>query len=191
MKPSRSSVALSVLVGCLAAGVLAMPASAGLLASSPTFRQLFNQAAAKVRANPKFRRAVTLEVDGYTKNRRPVRRASGIVRFRFVYNNQGTPNSKFDSAFLRYGPPPKLFGAVQGVASPFVEDRQIPHAPKMSLKHAVKHLRRAGYHQRFTDVTLRKPLEAGKTNPLYIFGLGKKGQNFVAVDTVTHKVHPI
>jgi hypothetical protein len=191
MKLSRTSAALSVFVVCLAAGLLALPASADYGGQLPTFKHLFNQAVQKARANPKFKRAVMLEVDGYTKNRQPVRRARGIVRVRFVFNNQGTPHSKFDSAYLRYGPPPNLFGAVHGVGEPFLEDRQIPHAPNMSLQHAVKDLRHAGFHQKFTDVTLRKPLEQGKTHPLYIFGLGKKGDRFVAVDTVTHTVRPI
>jgi hypothetical protein len=191
MKLSRTSAALSVFAACLTAGLMALPASADYGGPLPTFKHLFNEAVQKVRANPTFKRAVMLEVDGYTKNRQPVRRARGIVRVRFVFNNQGTPNSKFASAFLRFGPPPKLFGSVHGVTEPFLEDRQIPHAPKMSLQHAVKDLRHAGFHQRFTDVTLRKPLEQGKTHPLYIFGLGKKGQKFVAVDTVTHTVQPI
>jgi hypothetical protein len=191
MKLSRTSAALSIFVACLAAGLLALPASADYGGTLPTFKHLFNRAVQKVRANPEFSRAVMLEVDGYTRNRQPVRRARGIVRLRFVFNNQGTPNSKFDSAYLRYGPPPKLFGAVHGVGQPFIEDRQIPHPPSMSLQHAVKDLRHAGFQARFADVTLRKPLERGKTHPLYIFGLGKKSGRFVAVDTVTHEVHPL
>lgn len=191
MKLSRTSAALSVFVACLAAGLLALPASADYGGKAPTFRNLFKEAVQNVRSRADFKRAVMLEVDGYSKNRQPVRRARGIVRVRFVFDNQGTPHSKFDSAFIRYGPPPTRFGPVHGVGQPFVEDRQIPHPPNMSLQHAVKDLRHAGFQARFADVTLRKPLEQGKTHPLYIFGLGKKSGRFVAVDTVTHEVHPL
>src|SRR5262245_6061695 len=140
MKLSTTSAALAVFVACPVAGPLALPASADYGGPIPTLKHVFNQAVSKVRANPKFKRAVMLEVDGTTKNGQGVKRARGIVRVRFVFNNQGTPHSRFDSAFVRYGPPPKLFGAVHGVASPFVEDLQIPHPPKMTLQHAVGHL---------------------------------------------------
>ena len=70
--------------------------------------------------------------------------------------------------------------------SPFVEDVQIPKAPKMTLTTAVKRLRGAGYKGSFRFVTLRRPLGPKKINTLYLFTL-TNGHN-IAVDTVTGKV---
>jgi hypothetical protein len=61
----------------------------------------------------------------------------------------------------------------------------IPRAPTMTLAQAVVRLRKAGYRQGFSGVTLRNPLGPTRSNPLYIFGVSSK---FVAVDTVTGKV---
>ncbi len=166
MRLPRRNVVLALTACAVAVGVFALPAGADYGGPLPKFHNLFRHAVKKVRAKPKFARAVMLEVDGTTAGQ-PVKHARGIVKVRFVFNNQGTPHS------------------------PFVEDRQIPHAPRMTLKNAVTLLRKAGYDARFSNVTLRKPLEKHKTHPLYIFGLGKKSQTYVAVDTVTGKVHPL
>ena len=124
------------------AGALALPAAADYGGPLPSFRNLFHGAVDKVRAKPDFSKAVMLEADGKTKGH-GVKHARGIVRVRFVFDNQVTRGSKFASAYVNYGPPPSLFGKVHGVKSPFLEDRRIPHPPKMTLKKAVRLLRGA------------------------------------------------
>lgn len=194
MKPAGRThlVALAVTSFALV-GALALPAAADYGGPLPSFRNLFRGAVDKLHAKPTFKNAVMLEADGQTKGHRAVKHARGIVRVRFVFDNQGTRGSKFASAYVNYGPPPNLFGKVHGVKSPFLEDRQIPHPPKMTLKNAVRRLRRAGYHDKFSNVTLRKPLTKNRhTHVLYIFGLGTgQDQPYVAVDTKTGKVAPI
>jgi hypothetical protein len=192
MKPV-GRLSLAALASCLALGaVLALSAAAERPASAPSVKRLFRGAVQRVRANPKFARAVMLEVDGKTRNDQGVRGAGGIVKFRFVFDNQDTRRSPFASAFVHYGPPPKGYAAVHGVKSPFLEDRRIPHPPKMTLKRAVKLLRAAGYRDKFSNVTLRKPLtQRLHTHPLYIFGFGRGMQSYIAVDTKTGAVGPI
>jgi hypothetical protein len=190
MKPARLEAVIALAVTALVAGALALPAAADYGGPLPTFKNLFRGAVQKVRAKPKFNRAVMLEVDGKTKNGQGVKHARGIVKVRFVFDNQETRHSPFDSAFIHYGPPPRLFGKIHGVKEPFLEDRRIPHPPKMSLKQAVKLLRQAGFHDKFSNVTLRKPVTRNThTHPLYIFGFG--GGSYVAVDTKTGGVAPI
>lgn len=165
--------------------------------TAPDITQLFGQAVTKIRAtkSPTFAQAIVLEADGVTRGGyctkmgchggKPAKSASGIVSWRFVFDNQKS-TSHFRSATLPYGPLPKRFGTVVGYKPPFVEDVRIPSAPKMTLRKAVILMRRAGFRASFTNVTLRNPLAAKKLNPLYIFGL--VNQTYVAVDTVTGKV---
>ena len=66
------------------------PAGSAVSASQPDVTVLIRQATKLVRKRPRYRRAVLLEADG-----RPAKRttttAAGITRWRFVFNNQGTP----------------------------------------------------------------------------------------------------
>jgi hypothetical protein len=193
MKPAGRNALVALAVAVVAAGALALPAAAAYGGPLPSFHNLFKGAVDRLHAKANFKNAVMLEADGRTKGNRPVAHARGIVRVRFVFDNQGTHGSRFASAFINYGPPPKLFGKIHGVTSPFLEDRHIPHPPKMTLKRAVKLLRGAGFHDKFANVTLRKPLtKHTHTHPLYIFGFGRgQGQTYVAVDTKTGTVAPI
>lgn len=110
--------------------------------------------------------------------------ASGIVRWQFVFDNYAS-HSRFKSATISYGPAPKRFGPVKGITQPFLEDVQIPRAPRMTLLEAVKLLHKAGYGARFFTVTLRDPLGPEPTPPLYIFGFRHR---YVAVNTRTKQV---
>jgi hypothetical protein len=170
-------------VGAAGAGahVQATPAAAPL----PDVTTLIGPATTRVRAanKPQFKRDVLYEADGATRGGKPVSSAAGIVSWRFVFD--GTPGSKYQSAFLTYGPAPKRFGTVVGVKSPFLEDVPIPRAPTMTPAQALTRVRKAGYHRGFSAVTLRNPLGPKRSNPLYVFALGSK---YVAVDTVTGKV---
>jgi hypothetical protein len=142
-----------------------------------------------VRAQQEFARAVLLEADGTPSTNRRVKRARGITRWRFVFDNQ-TPNSQYASVFLTYAR--RHFGEVVGNPDPWLEDARIPKAPKMTLRRAVRKLRAAGYRRGFRDVTLRQPIHPGVNEPSYIFGFGRKAKNpFVAVGTKTGKVKPI
>jgi hypothetical protein len=170
-------------VGAAGAGahVQATPAAASL----PDVTTLIGPATTRVRAanKPQFKRDVLYEADGATRGGKPVSSVAGIVSWRFVFD--GTPGSKYQSAFLTYGPAPKKFGKVVGVKSPFLEDVPIPRAPTMTVAQALTRVRKAGYRRGFSGVTLRNPLGPKKSNPLYVFTLGSK---YVAVDTVTGKV---
>jgi hypothetical protein len=174
-------------------------ASAGKATAIPSMTVLFDRAVTKIRntRRPTFARAIVLEADGITaggkctqegcSGGRGTTSASGFVSWRFVFNNQGS-RSRFKSATLTYGPPPKGFGPVRGVTAPFVEDVQIPHAPRLTVAQAVTLLQRAGHRAKFFNVALRNPVGPKRSNPLYIFGFA--GSNYVAVDTVTKKVRP-
>jgi hypothetical protein len=160
-------------------------ATVGAAAPLPDVTTLIGPATARVRSTDKrqFGRDVLYEADGSTRGGKPVSSTAGIVSWRFVFD--GTPGSKYASATLTYGPAPKRFGKVVGVKQPFLEDVPIPRAPTMALAQALTRVRRAGYRQGFSGVTLRNPLGPTRSNPLYIFLLSPK---FVAVDTVTGKV---
>jgi hypothetical protein len=160
---------------------------------------LFRRAVTIVRATqrPRFAKAVVLEADGITRGGgcnlqgcfggRGVSSAAGVIAWRFVFNNQAT-RQKIRSATIYYGPAPKQFGRLTGYTAPFLDDVDIPKAPRMTLTQAVALVRRAGHRGKFFDVTLRNPLGTKRLNPMYIFGFAGA---FVGVDTVTKKVRPL
>src|SRR5262249_56652327 len=113
--------------------------------------------------------------------------ASAVTHWRIVFQNQTTKGSKFRSAWVKavHG---KL-GAPVGVKEPFLEDRNIPVVPTMTLATAVAKLRSAGHKDGFGTVTLRYPLGPGFKEPLYIFGFGSG--DFWSVGTKSGKVKPI
>jgi hypothetical protein len=167
------------------AHVKATGATVRAAAPLPDVTTLIGAATALVRGTdkPQFRRDVLYEADGATRGGKPVSSAAGIVSWRFVFN--GTSGSKYASAFVTYGPAPKRFGKVVGVKQPFLEDVPIPKTPAMTLAQALTRVRRAGHRKGFSGVTLRDPLGATRSNPLYIFAISP---TFIAVDTVTGKV---
>lgn len=186
--PPRVPVAAARLGPVLAAALALAGCGGGSPrpATSPDVTVLFGRAVNLVRATkrPSFARAVALEADGITAGGRPTTSAAGIVKWRFVFDNQSS-HSRFRSAMINYGPAPKQFGAVVGNVAPFLEDIQLARPPRMTLSQAVRRLRGAGYQKSFSTVTLRNPLGPERLHPLYIFGIGHM---FVGVDTVTQKV---
>jgi hypothetical protein len=185
------SRAVLVLIGfVLIAALMPVSSAAASPKTIPDVKVLFQRAVKIVRATdpPTFSNAVMLEAEGTTCGV-PTTSASGIDRWRFVFDNQPSGPQFPRSAFISYGPPPAGFGPVIGNPSSFDEDLQIPKAPAMTLKQAVKRLQDAGFTNPFLNVTLRRPLAQITFNPLYIFGFGT-GQ-FVAVDTVTKQVFPL
>jgi hypothetical protein len=177
----RTLVVLSV-----AALLLAAPVYAVRSAAQPDITVLIKQATAKIRANPKFKKAVLLEADGSTA-RGKTTKASAITRWRIVFQNQTTKGSKFKSVWVKVVN--GKIGQVHGVRSPFLEDRNIAVVPKMTLAAAVAKLRKAGHKDAFANVTLRWPIEPGFKEPLYIFGYA--GDDFWAVGTKSGKVRRI
>jgi hypothetical protein len=173
---------IAVSIGAL---VLAAPGFAGYGASLD-ITALIAKTTKMVRSKPQFKKAVLLEADGSPKSGK-VKTASGITRWRIVYQNQTTKGSKYASAFVKLvnGHP----GAVVGVKEPFLEDRNITAIPKMTLTRAIIKLRNAGHTQAFGSVTLRYPLGPGFHEPLYIFGFGSG--KYWSVGTRTGKVKPI
>ena len=171
----------------LSAGALIVvtPGLAGS-SSAPYPNALIGQATTMVRGTAGFSKAVLLEADGTPKSGK-VTTATGIVNWRFVYNNQSTPKSKFRSAFIPYKN--GKFGAVVGKKAPFVEDRNLAPVPKMTLATAIAKLRAAGHKKPFGAVTLRYPLGPGFEEPLYIFDFGSS--EYWSVGTKTGKVKPI
>jgi hypothetical protein len=169
-----------------AALILVAPGLAGST-SVPYPNALIAQATAMVRAKAGFSKAVLLEADGTPKAGTKVKTATGIVTWRFVYNNQSTPRFKFRSAALYYEN--GKFGRFTATKSPFVEDRNIPVVPKMTLATAIAKLRAAGHTKPFGAVTLRYPLGPGFNETLYIFGLGSG--EYWSVGTKTGKVKPM
>jgi hypothetical protein len=156
----------------------------------PDVKVLFRPAVETVRATdfPTYAGAVMLEAQGSTSDGLPTSSAAGIDQWQFWLQN-GPSNSQFLTAMIPYGPPPATFGQVTGYASAFVGDRELPKAPAMSLREAVRRLQRAGYTSAFYNVTLRNRLVQEVTHPEYIFGFSLHFH--VAVDTVTRQVYPV
>lgn len=180
---NRIRPALTVLLtALLAALLLAAPAGA---AKGKDVTKLFGKALDIVRSDSEFAKAVVLEAEGLPKGDRKVRRAGAIVRWRFVFDNQKTRGSGFASVTLKHRTPGG-FGKPKGFEEPFLEDRVIRKAPKMTLRKAVRQLRDAGFGQAFDGVTLRRPLGPKATPPLYIFTLGN--DRYVAVNAKSGKV---
>ena len=203
--PKRTFSAIMAATVVLAVGLPIGPIgstpaqSASATRGIPDVTTLFRRAVTIVRATqrPRFAKAVVLEADGITRGGgcnlqgcfggRGVSSAAGVIAWRFVFNNQAT-RQKIRSATIYYGPAPKQFGRLTGYTAPFLDDVDIPKAPRMTLTQAVALVRRAGHRGKFFDVTLRNPLGTKRLNPMYIFGFAGA---FVGVDTVTKKVRPL
>ncbi len=170
---------------------LALLPVSGAAASSkttPDVKVLFHRAVKLVRATPNFSQAVMLEAVGTPSGSADATSASDIDIWQFVFDNTSSGNV-FLSAEVFYGPPPMEFGPVIGRLGLFFGDRQMPKAPAMTLKQAVKRLQDAGFVSPFLAVSLRNPLTQTISDTLYIFSFSSGAQ--VAVDTVTRQVFVI
>jgi hypothetical protein len=133
-----------------------------------------------------FRKAVLLEADGsLAPGRHWATTADGVVKWRFVFDNQET-GGKYKSATILAVR--GHLGKVRGNTQPFLEDQVIKPIPSMTLTRAVGLLEYAGY-PRFSAVTMRKPLYPGVRHTEYIFSV--KGGKYVEVDTDTGQVKPV
>jgi hypothetical protein len=179
----------SIVAFAAAALVLAAPSLAGLGGMDPYPQLLIREATAKVRSKAPYKKAVLLEADGAPKAGTRVKTADGIIRWRFVYDNQPS-GTKFRTVFLsalgtRLGQP-------VGNRGIFEEDRRIATLPAMTLSQAIAKLRAKGHRQAFGAVTLRFPLGPGFNETLYIFTFGSGNNvNYWSVGTKTGKVKRI
>jgi hypothetical protein len=182
----RIPILLGVFGAVLLAAVGAVPAVGSGGHSIPDVKRLFGHAVRRVRAADRgaFRRAVVYEADGSTSGGHGVTGAAGVTEWQFVLDNP-TPGAPYAYATIDYGPAPRGFGATTGHRMPYLEDVAIASAPRISLAHAVKLLRAAGYRGVFDSVTLRNPLGPKRTDPFYFFGMTSE---YVSVDVVTGKV---
>jgi hypothetical protein len=201
MRGQRCRIAGALAVtGMIAAGGSAIAAAAPASAAprvapaaakpaAPDVTVLFGRALARTHATrtPRFARARIYEADGATARGTSTRSASGITRWRFVFDNFPS-HSRFASATLTWSRT-RGFGDVNGIKSPFLEDMVIPKPPKMTLAAAVARLRGAGVRTPFVSVTLRRPVGPTKVHTLYLFGLSSG--RYVSVDTVTGKVRRV
>jgi hypothetical protein len=189
----------AVILGIAGQSVAAGGAPSAHASATPDITVLFGRAVKTVRntKRPTYAKALVYEADGITRGGRctplgcsggiGTRTASGVVAWRFVFDNYPS-HSRFASATITYGPPPRGFGPVRGFVPAFAEDVVIPRAPKLTLTQAIRLLRGAGHRDAFFNVTLRNPLGPRKSNPLYIFGFA--GHEYFAVNTVTKRVFP-
>ena len=146
--PRAAVVSSAVAMTLALLPVSAVPAAGRSTAAIPDVTVLFGRAVKTVRntQRPTYTNAVVLEADGVTRGGqcstmgcsggRGVKDASGVVSWRFVFDNQSS-HSRFASATVAYGPAPKAFGKVNGNPSPFLEDVVIAKAPRMTLSRAV------------------------------------------------------
>jgi hypothetical protein len=139
-----------------------------------------------VRGRVQFLGASPLEADG-SPSSGAATTAAGVDRWRFVFDNQRTPGSRFRSAILKYRR--GRFGRVKGIRPAFLEDNRLSPLPDMTLDDAVARLRDAGFEDPFSTVTLRFPVGPSFSEPLYIFGFGDG--SFVGVGTKTGAVAPL
>jgi hypothetical protein len=181
-KLAAACALVSVYMLCLAGA--AQVAAAGSRSGLPDVTSLIPRALRHMRATRLCDKAVLYEADGTTANGGGTTSASGVVSWRFIFDNYPS-HSRFKSATIAYGPPPKEFGPVRGNPQPFLEDIVIKKAPRMTLAQAVALLRGAGYRTKFFNVTLRDPLGPSPTGPLYIFGFTHR---YVDVNVRTKKV---
>jgi hypothetical protein len=176
------SVCLWIVVGDAAIGHRADAAARKV----PPLQVLFRRAGHIVRGRVQFLGASPLEADGSPSSGAAMT-AADVDRWRFVFDNQRTPGSRFRTAIVRYRK--GRFGRVKGVKPTFLEDNRISPLPEMALDDAVARLRDAGFADPFSTVTLRFPLGPSFSEPLYIFEFD--GGSFVGVGTKTGTVAPL
>lgn len=176
---------LVILLSAMLLGAL-LPSSAVAKTTVPDVKSLIPRAIDLVTAE--YPGAVFLEAQGLTADGQPVTSEAGLVSWQFVF---GVPDaSPVLSAIVRYGPPPAEWGPVVGLPMLFTGALEMRKAPSMTLKDAVKLLRRAGWDLPMEGVVLYHALVTPPVNPRYVFTLiGPLGGHWVvAVDCLTKEV---
>ena len=167
------------------APVVVATALVALATAAPDVTVLAGRAVALLHSQTQFRKAVLLEAEGTPATSRSVATARGIVKWRFVFDNQETGGPYKSATVLAVR---GHLGIVRGNTAPFLDDQIIHVIPKMTLTVAIEYFDYAGY-SRFYAVTLRKPLYPGVQHPEYIFTIA--GGKYVAVDATTGQVSPV
>jgi hypothetical protein len=173
---------LAILLGDAIAGRAADAGSKQV----PSVQVLFRRAGRIVRGRVQFLGASPLEADGVPSSGTATT-AADVDRWRFVFDNQRTPGSRFRTAIVRYRK--GHFGPVRGHRPAFLEDNRLSPLPEMMLESAVARLRDAGFRSPFSSVTLRFPLGPSSSEPLYIFGFADGSS--IGVGTKTGTVAPL
>lgn len=124
----------------------------------------------------KYPNANFYEADGYPEGGSGTK-PEDVQTWRFVYNIPpgskecpGVPTNT--TVTLRYEK--GTFAKPEHVCQPWLEDVIIPLPIKMDLAEAIVLMRKAGYTDPFSSVTLRWPLYPGVKEPYYIFGIPTK-----------------
>jgi len=154
----------------------------GVAAASRDVTSLATQATNRVHSHAEFRKAVLVGVDGRPATHHAVKDARDIIKWRFTYNNTAS-GSKYANVTItsvrgNFGKPAGGAGAIMD-ASPI-------HRIRMTLRHAVKLLRGAGFTKGFYEVSLGKVLTRTAQHTKYYFVFA--GRKTVSVDTVSGKV---
>jgi hypothetical protein len=179
---------LLVLSACLwiLVGDVAIGHCAGAAGNVPSVAALFRRAGGIVRGRVQFLGASPLEANGRPSSGAATT-APEVDRWRFVFDNQRTPGSRFRTAIVRYKN--GRFGHVTGKRPARLDDNRMSPLPEMTLDDAVARLRDAGFTQPFSTVTLRFPLGPSFSEPLFIFGF--ENGSSVGVGTTTGTVAPL
>ncbi|KAF4450451.1 hypothetical protein F53441_6450 [Fusarium austroafricanum] len=128
----------------------------------------------------KYTDAKLLEVDARPLTRKPVDNEWGLVNNRIVCGLSGNKTAIIESK--GWGE----FGQVQTINSPFLGDVVISWPVPLDIHDAFSILRKGGYKQGVSAVTLRQPLYPGDDQPFYIFSIGNE---FIAVGVNDKKIH--
>lgn len=129
----------------------------------------------------KFPGSVLYEADG-TPSSGSAKDARGIDCLRVVFRSHSGDTIIMNST--KWGE----FEAPQVIKEPWLEDQVIQWPVSLDLPEAVSLLQNAGFDMPFANVTLRKPLYPGVTQPSFIFGFADQGYVFVGCED--HKVTP-
>jgi hypothetical protein len=157
---------LIVLLGVVALVAL-LPSAAAAKTTVPDVKALIPRAIDLVTAE--YPEAVWYQAEGLTSDGQPSASADDLVSWQFIF---GVPDTGGPlSAVVRYGPPPEEWGPVVGLPFQFYGAIAMRKAPSMTLKDAVKLLRRAGWDLPFEGVVLYQALVAEPVNPRYVFTL--------------------
>lgn len=120
------------------------------------------------------------EIDATPATKEPVFNEWGLVNNRIVCRLDGNKTAIIQSN--GWG----SFGSVQTIDAPFLGDVVLKWPVSMVIHDAFSILRKAGYEQAVSAVTLRQPLNPTDDQPFYIFNIGNE---FIAVGVNDKKVY--
>lgn len=106
--------------------------------------------------------------------------------WRFVFNVPAANSQEMNStAFINYFPDLGIFGPIQHIDQPWLDNRVVPLPIALDLSEAKELVRKAGYTGDITVINLRWALYPGVNEPSYIFTMTTNVHVFVGVYTKT------